>query len=442
MKKFLRIFLLFSLVVSFSISLSACSFIVKPDSNSGNGSTIGGGYNYSEVELQNVSISNINDSDRQPLSLADAVAKVERSVVAIKMSSGSGAGVIIDIDVEGDFDKDYVYIITCHHVIASQGEILVYIPDQTSNYYSDDYTFKGNIGGTFEANKDSAVTLVGGDMTSDIALIKIDITKPAVSGKLLDKSEIVKAKVPKEGNNVRKGEEVFAIGNPTGEFPGWVCNGIVSMMETNVNVSEVGNMLLMGISATTNPGNSGGGLFNLYGELVGITNAGNTSYEAINFAIPLYTSNKGSEEVIDNGFINIIQNLAGTATNVNYGYVAGRKALFGFTISKGNNNDTECVCVIGVNSGSVAEQAGLKVDDIIVSYWKNDGEEQIVTSYSEYTSMMSALKIGDTIKLKVSRVKYNSYGGGIVRPVIEEYELNKMAVLQYHFANTGIVANS
>ena len=112
-----------------------------------------------------------------------------------------------------------------------------------------------------------------------IGVIKINLSKPAKSGKVLSVSKIVKAVIPASNYKVTQGETVFAIGNPTGGLPGWLCSGIVASLENSIPVSDIGNMKLMGISAPTNPGNSGGGLFNMYGELIGITNAGNTTMQ-------------------------------------------------------------------------------------------------------------------------------------------------------------------
>ena len=106
------------------------------------------------------------------------------------------------------------------------------------------------------------------------------------------------------------GQEVVAIGNPLGELGGSVTNGIVSALDREVEI-EGELMNLLQTNAAVNPGNSGGGLFNLAGELVGVVNAksSGTGIEGIGFAIPI------------NDAVSVIKELS------EYGYVRGRVHL-------------------------------------------------------------------------------------------------------------------
>ena len=434
MKKVFKYLSAFLMAVIMVFAVSGCSF-----ASSGGGINSNGSGAQIQVERKVVTVKRSETSaTREKLSLEDAVELTEKSVVAIEIGGGAGAGVITDVSIEGVTSDNIIYVITCHHVISSKGDITVYLADENGSYENADYIFTGVIGGKVSANADKAVTLVGGDLSSDVALIKIDLSKPASSGKLLDKDKITKAVLPPDGYKLRKAETVFAIGNPTGTLPGWVCQGIVSSLSETVTVDKVGSMNLMGITATTNPGNSGGALFNMYGELVGITNAGNTEYEAINFAIPI--SSASSSEDIDNGFLNIVKQLAGTATATNYGFVEGRKELFGFTVSKGtDDNGTEYVYVVSVTEGGAAESAGLKKGDVIskVAFTGTFNETLTASSYKDYTSKMSALKIGDTVKITVLRqyTKFTIDG----MPVMEykEEDINILTVKQFLFCDTG-----
>lgn len=427
MKKFLRVIAVFVLTLVTVVSLSACTFIIRNEngftpSSGSSGSSSGG------AELLNVSIKELDETTRQEMSLVDAVAKVERSVVAIETNGGAGAGVIIDVDIQDVSDDNIIYIVTCHHVISSTGDITVYIPDETGDYLNNDYIFTGTIGGAVSGNFDKAVTLVGGDMSSDIAVIKIDMSKPAYSGKTLSIEKITKAVIPSTDYTLRKGETVFAIGNPTGSLPGWVCTGVIASLEETISVSDIGNMKLMGISATTNPGNSGGGLFNMYGELVGITNAGNTSYSAINFAIPLYTSDAETDS-IDNGVVNMVKQLVGSATATNYGYVDGRKTALGITIAKGTTtNQKEVTYIYEVVDGGLADSSGIKQNDIIVSISVNGVSNPTADTFEEFSAILSALKIGDTVTIKVQRT--NNFNQ------THQYDIT-MDVVQYRFCDTG-----
>ena len=427
MKKFLKVFTLLVLTFTMAVSLTACTFIMKEGAFTPGGNNI-------PAELLNVTIKEQPTESRQLLTLEQANAKVERSIVAIETTGGLGAGVIVDIGVDGG-DENIIYIVTCHHVISSKGDILVYIPDveNPDNYLNQDYIFSGKIGGNIADNQDKAVTLVGGDFKSDIAVIKIDLNKPAYSGNTLSLTKIVKAVVPASDYKVTQGEAVFAIGNPTGSLPGWLCSGIVASLEENVPVSDIGNMKLMGISAPTNPGNSGGGLFNMYGELIGITNAGNTAYDAINFAIPLYTSDKDVDGQIDNGVVNIVKQLVATAvaTPTNYGYIVGRKTMLGITVAKGTNpsNNQEYTYIYDVVENGVADLEGIKKNDKIVGIKVNGEDLTTVDTYEEINQTMSALVVGDVLVLKLQRTTMPNQ--------VESLEIT-INITQFRFCDTGM----
>ena len=431
MKKFSKILTVFFLSLVLSISFTACTFIIPDESFTPSGGG-GGSNNNTPAENFSVSIKEQSTETRQVLTLEQANTKVERSIVAIETTSGSGAGVIIDVDVEDVTDDNIIYIVTCHHVISGKGDIAVYIPDAENpdNYTNPDYIFTGTIGGLISENQDKAVTLVGSDFKSDIGVIKINLSKPAKSGKVLPVSKIVKAVIPASEYKVTQGETVFAIGNPTGGLPGWLCSGIVASLENSIPVSDIGNMKLMGISAPTNPGNSGGGLFNMYGELIGITNAGNTAYDAINFAIPLYTSDAEIAVEIDNGVVNMVTQLVGSATATNYGYVKGRKTMLGITVAKGSTNDgKEVTYIYDVVDGGIASVAGIKKNDIIVGVKVNNVSKVDVDTYEEINQTLSALKIGDKLTLKVQRT------GALNQTTTYEFSMN---IAKFHFCDTGL----
>lgn len=434
MKKVFKYLSAFIMAVVMVFAVSGCSF-----ASSGGGINSNGNGLHIQVELKDVDVKRSETSAaREKLSLEDAVELTEKSVVAIEIGGGAGAGVITDVSIEGADNDNFVYIITCHHVISDKGDITVYLADENGSYENADYIFTGVIGGKVSSNADKAVTLVGGDLSSDVALIKIDLSKPASSGNLLGKDKITEAVLPPSGYKIRKAETVYAIGNPTGSLPGWVCQGIVSSLSETVTVEKVGKMDLMGITATTNPGNSGGALFNMYGELVGITNAGNTEYEAINFAIPISTA--ASSDGIDNGFLNIVKQLAGTATATNYGFVEGRRELFGLTVNKGaDDNGTEYVYVVSVTEGSADEKAGLKKGDVIskVAFTGTFNETLTVSSYSDYTAKMNGIKIGDTIKITVLRQYTKFTIGGVPVTEYKEVDIDALTVKQFLFCDTG-----
>ena len=168
----------------------------------------------------------------------------------------------------------------------------------------------------------------------------------------------------------------------------------------------------------------------MYGELIGITNAGNTAYDAINFAIPLYTSDKDVDGAIDNGVINIVKQLVASATQTNYGYIAGRKTMLGITIAKGNSaSNQEYTYIYDVVENGVADQAGIKKNDIIIGI-KVNGEDLItVDTYEEINQTMSALVVGDVLVLKIQRTLTPNQ---IITKDIT------MDITQFRFCDTGM----
>ena len=185
-------------------------------------------------------------------------------------------------------------------------------------------------------------------------------------------------------------------------------------------------MTLMQIDVSTNPGSSGGGLYNMFGELIGITNAGNTNYTNINFAIPCYLSN-------GNGFVDIVAQLGGTATETNYGYVSGRKAKFGFTITQGTDDSNNSYLYISsVNTNSISYNSGLRQGDEVVSIKVGaDGTTKSISQMSTFQDIMSELKAGDEVTLNVKRTKQNGWKTTTIDVAV------KMITESYHFCNTG-----
>ena len=184
------------------------------------------------------------------------VEKTKNSVVAITTSTlanspimgqyvteGAGSGVIISEDG---------YIFTNTHVVQNTNNIMVRLFN----------------------NKEYKATIVGEDVASDLTVIKIDVEglTPAKFG--LSDDLIV-------------GQTVIAIGNPLGELGGTVTSGIISAKDRELTINSQ-SMTLLQFSAAVNPGNSGGGLFNLDGELVGVVNAktSGSEVEGLGFAIP------------------------------------------------------------------------------------------------------------------------------------------------------------
>lgn len=446
MKRFYKSLFLFALTITFLFT-SACAFINR---DAGDNSEEENGPETSIIqsapglssELLVSSFEKANSvvfkenvrTSTAPLTKKEAVdkvlnANVEISIKASETSTGAswGSGVIIDVEPSSGSVDGVFYVITCQHITANTGFVSVYLPDDNGKNYGDtnykkEYVFSGTIDNTIRENR---VTLVGGDNTSDISVLKLDLR-----GSEIDYSHLDKAQVASKENYVTLGEEVFAIGNPTGELPGSVSFGVISYMDYRTHVIEsVGKMNLLQIDVSTNPGNSGGGLYNLYGELVGITNAGDTSSQGINFAIPAYCTNK--VQGVDNGFVNIVKNLVGTATENNFGYVSGRWNL-GLTFS----SDSNSVIVNSIIKDSNGYTSGIKLSDKFLSITYM--EDQTETKYDIVSmrilsnvicTMRYYLSTGDSFQVRLLRQKNSGTS--------EEKVITIQLDLQYIFCDTG-----
>ncbi|MCL2392457.1 MAG: trypsin-like peptidase domain-containing protein [Oscillospiraceae bacterium] len=215
----------------------------------------------------------VNAFGRQQKTTAEVAAAVRDSVVEIKtetitagmwgarrVTEGAGSGVIISEDG---------IIITNHHVISQAASITVSLAD----------------GQEFEAR------LIGADVRTDTAIIKIEATglSPAVFG---------------DSSSLAIGEDALAVGNPLGELGGTVTSGIISALDRDI-VLDGEIMSLLQTDAAVNPGNSGGGLFNMYGELIGVVVAksGGVNIEGLGFAIPSNTAKWVASDILSYGFV-------------------------------------------------------------------------------------------------------------------------------------------
>lgn len=257
--------------------------------------------------------------------------------------SGAGSGVIFTADG---------YIITNAHVVEGAQQITVKLNDGTT----------------------CNATLIGSDSQSDIAVIKIDASglTPAILG---------------DSDTIAIGETAIAVGNPS-NLGVTSTDGIISALNRSVTV-EGNTMNLIQTSAAISPGNSGGGLFNSKGELIGVVNAKNAdeNAEGLGFAIPINTAKAVAQDLIENG------------------YVTGRPVL-GITVVSITDAQTAMqygVSTLGayvqsVTEGSGAANAGMKVGDRIVSVGT-----RTVTTATDVTNALQDYAAGDTVQVQVDR---------------------------------------
>lgn len=284
-----------------------------------------------------------------------------KSVVSvnIKTSQGEGAGTGFFISKEG-------YILTCHHVINGATAISVVTQDSTS----------------YEAE------VVGSDSDLDTAVLKIknpgDTTFPAV--------------VLGDSTTLTVGDNVTAIGNALGTLANTLTTGVVSAKDRAISMSDGTAMNLLQTDCTVNSGNSGGPLFNQYGEVIGIVNAKYSSSGG-----SMFNSNEASIEGI--GFaipINDVQDILSDL--MEHGYVTGKPQL-GITVSTVSSvtaqqysNMVVGAYVNSVTEGSCAAKAGLQVGDIVTQV---DGKD--ITTSAELIDAKNSHKAGDEMTLTVYR---------------------------------------
>lgn len=261
-------------------------------------------------------------------------------------SAASGSGFVISANG---------YILTNHHVIASSDKITVTL-------YS---------GQTHEAQ------VVGYDENNDIAVLKVDAAEltPVILG---------------DSDNLNIGDDVLAIGNPLGELTFSLTAGKISAKDREVTFSNGVMMNLLQTDCAINSGNSGGALFNLYGEVIGVTNAkysggtqGTASIDNIGFAIPLNSIKGIVESIIEKGYASKPYiGVAVTDTPQEYQF---------YGLPQG-------ATVRNVEKGSPAEQADLQPGDIITQI-----DDQVLTGSRELVRYLRKCTAGQTLQLKLYR---------------------------------------
>lgn len=260
----------------------------------------------------------------------------------------SGSGVII---------SDDGYIVTNNHVIEDATNIEV-VMNNNQRYYA---------------------KLIGADANTDLALLKIKASQlPFVSYG--------------DSDEVQPGEWVLAIGNPF-DLNSTVTAGIVSAKARNIGILQDKSGLsveaFIQTDAAVNPGNSGGALVNLAGELIGVNTAIATSsgsYQGYSFAIPVSLVKKVMDDLLEFGKVQ--RGFLG----INIGDVdAVRAERYELTVTQG-------AFVSNVLPGSAAEESGLSPGDVIVAI-----NNHAVNSVSELLEWIARNRPGQEIKVTFLR---------------------------------------
>lgn len=262
-------------------------------------------------------------------------------------SAASGSGFIYSADG---------YILTNHHVIDGSSSITVSFYDGTT----------------------TPATLIGYDESNDIAVLKVDVKnlKPVTMG---------------DSDNMNVGDSVLAIGNPLGELTFTLTSGVVSALGRQVTTSSGVTMTLIQTDCAINSGNSGGALFNLHGEVIGITNA-------------KYSSSSDSEASIDNiGFaipVNQIRSIVDSI--ITKGYYS--KPYIGVSVTDVSTETQsyglpQGAAVKEVVANSPAAAAGLQINDIITEV-----DDKEITGRNDLVAVIGKCSVGQTLKLTVYRM--------------------------------------
>ena len=250
------------------------------------------------------------------------------------------------------------YILTNYHVIDGASSIKVAFVDGT----------------TYDA------VLVGGEEPNDIAVLKIeaDDLTPVVLG---------------NSDDLVVGEQVCAIGNPLGELTFTFTAGYVSAKDRSITMESGEIMNMLQTDTAINSGNSGGPLFNMYGQVIGITTAkysssgsSSASVEGIGFAIPINDVKNMVKDIIEKGYVTGKPNAGILMNDVSsdaqrYGIPAG-------------------AYVEAVLEDSCGDKAGLKQGDIITAV-----DNTAVTSSRQLSSAVKNYKAGDTVSFTIYRDK-------------------------------------
>ena len=268
-----------------------------------------------------------------------------------------GSGVVI---------KEGGYVLTNYHVIENGDSYQILMP----------------------SGEKVNAKVAGSDSSLDLAVLQVDSAYA---------DQLVPATIG-TSTNLIVGSTVIAIGNPGGEvLANTVTQGVVSALErSDVSGSNTTRSVdYIQHDAAINSGNSGGGLFNYKGELVGINTLkysgsvySSVSFEGLGFAIPIDTAYPIAQQLIENGSV-VRPQMGVTVTD----YSGPDEPM--------SNYAPASVCIMSVNAGSPAEDAGLKQYDFIYAV---NGER--VTSFRELTSVLDKFSAGDTVTVTV--VRYNN----------------------------------
>ena len=293
---------------------------------------------------------------------------------------GTGSGVIVSPDG---------YIVTNNHVIQNASSLQV----------------------TLNNNETYIAEIIGSHPESDIALLKIE-------------AEDLDYLPFGNSNNVQVGEWVLAVGNPF-NLTSTVTAGIISAKSRNLGMTRDGSSFIQ-TDAAVNPGNSGGALVNINGELIGINTAITSqtgTYVGYAFAVPSNNARKIIEDIIEFG--DVQRGILG---------IRGGNVPREMEVSQG-------VFVSDVEAGSGADKAGIQVNDVIVKIDNVD-----IRKFSDLSGYINSKRPNDVVQVSVLRdgekrqmnVKLTKYDTFQIRSIGLEVTNASEADLRENQVNHGV----
>ena len=322
----------------------------------------------------------------------------EEDKLVVSSSSGSSDSTTAVSSTDGTMSASSIYDLACQQVVGISSEITYnnYFGMTSSaavsgsgfiissdgyiitNYHVIEEAYEGNFDinvMTHDGTKYIA-TVVGTEQDNDIAVLKIDAEglNPVTFG---------------DSDELAVGDTVYAVGNPLGELEFSMSTGHVSAKDRAITTEESTTPInVFQIDAAVNSGNSGGPVYNDYGQVVGIVNAkySATGVEGIGFAIPANDAVSIANDLITKGYVT---GKAYMGVEIDTRYSSMYSQYYDMPVG---------AYVGGVTSGSCAEKAGIEKGDIIT---KLDGEE--ITSYTDLKSAISNHSAGDTVEVELYR---------------------------------------
>lgn len=280
----------------------------------------------------------------------DSVVAIQTEIVTRNIFNQSVKGAVAG---SGFIISDTGYILTNYHVIEGATKISVTLADNST------YTAK----------------VIGTDQTNDIAVIKLDSDKT------------FKAVVFGDSESIEIGEDVVAIGNPLGELTFSMTKGIVSATDRLISTDLYTGINMFQVDCSVNEGNSGGPIFNMYGEVIGVVSAkyASNTIEGLGFCIPV------------NDAVNIVKELIANGKVTNRGSL-GIKVVDMTTSEIEKFNLVQGAYIYEIIENGAADKAGLQVGDIIVEY----NGKTIANVNSLLSIKRNSLK-GEEVSLKIWR---------------------------------------